>query len=170
MNPVPHHLVLPLSPKICPQMEGCSFLPSEFSGAGGGASRAAETGRLLLRQQQRGRDGGGRRRRLSSSDDTVTVMGLLVDEGLLLILLSVGLVLLVVGLCLLDRWMNRHPDVPVDHLLMPKRYRSQRTRRVQQVGDPPPLRSLPPPPRSICAPGMNSLEMLCLLPAKQSSQ
>jgi len=125
---------LPSSPHPRPaplnnhQMEGCSFFPSRFSGAGAGG----ETGRLL-RSGQRGLRG----RRLSDSD-AATVMGLRVDQGLLLILISAGLVLLMLGLCCLDRWMRRHPDVPVDHLLMPKRYRSKRIRRVHQVGAPSP--------------------------------
>lgn len=96
------------------QMDGCSFL----HGSGDDASRREP-------QQQR-------RRRLIP---TTTVLGLVLNQGLLLVIVSVGLVVLLVWICWLERWLCRHPD-GLDRFL-PSLVRNLRHRRVHHVSSSP---------------------------------
>lgn len=57
------------------------------------------------------------------------------DEGLLLIIVTAGLLLILAGMCVLDTWLRGHPD-GIDRFL-PRRYRIYEGRRVEHVSSPP---------------------------------
>lgn len=100
------------------QMNGCSFhiRNSDSSSSNDGGE---------ISSLRRGR---GRRRRLRS---TAEVLGLYLDEGLLLVIVTAGLLLVLAAMCALDTWLRGHPD-GIDRFL-PRRFRSPEGRRMQHV-------------------------------------
>ena len=98
-------------------MDGCSFHPSSSSSKEGSKFSTPR------------RSSHHRRRRLRS---TAEVLGLYLNEGLLLIIITAGLLLILAAICVLDTWLRGHPG-GIDRFL-PRRFRiCQEDRRVQHV-------------------------------------
>lgn len=98
-------------------MDGCTFHPSNTRGSGSSGGEINNLGRNRVRRSLR---------------STAEVLGLYLDEGLLLIMVTAGLLLILAGMCVLEKWLRGHPD-GIDRFL-PRRFRVyEEERRAQKV-------------------------------------
>eukprot|EP00903_Cladosiphon_okamuranus_P011032 g10419.t1 len=101
-------------------VDGCTFPPTRGSSSSSSSINGNYGEQISNLRRSR------RRRRLRT---TGQVLGTYLDEGLLLILVTAGLLLILAGMCVLDTWLRGHPD-GIDRFL-PRRYRIYESRRVE---------------------------------------